>query len=241
MNQQNRHTFYPLAALAMGLAGAGLRALLYRTALDDKGLLERNHPLGILLWLLAAAALVLAFAAGRGSWKNNRAPDVPGRRTFAGIGDILLGVAVLVSVSAGGMEGFPALIPLRKVLGVLCMAALIASGLCHILGKNIPFFCPTLAAVFFLLNALTSYPVWSRDPQLQDYAFTLGAEVCLCLFSYYRAALSLGLPGRKQRFVSGVLGIFLCAAAVAGSYSWIHAAGAVHILSTLLTCDEASL
>lgn len=241
MNQQNRHTLYPLAALAMGLAGAGLRELLYRTALDGKGLLQQGHPLEIAVWLLTAAAFVLAFAAGRGVWKKNRTPDMPRGRIFAGAGDILLGVAVFVSVSTGVQDGFPALIPIRKVLSALCMAALIASGFCHIRGKKIPFFCPTLAAVFFLLNALTSYPVWSRDPQLQDYAFTLGAEICLCLFSYYRAALSLGLPGRKQRFVSGVLGIFLCVSAAVGSDPWIHIAGAVHILTTLLTCDEASL
>ncbi len=237
MNHQKRHIFYPLAALAMGLAGAGLRALLYRVALDSRGLLQQGHPLEIAVWLLTAAAFVLAFAASRGSWMGNRTPDVPSRRIFAGIGDILLGVAVLISVSTGGLEGFPALTPVRKILGVVCMASLIASGFCQIFKKSIPFFCPVAAAVFFLLNMLTNYPVWSRDPQLQDYVFTLGAEICLCLFSYYRAALSLGLPGRKQRFVSGVLGIFFCATAIAGSYSWIHAAGAVHILTTLLSDD----
>ncbi len=240
MNQRKRH-IYPLAALAMGLAGAGLRELLYRTALDGKGMLRQGHPLETAVWLLTAAAFVLAFAAERGSWKKNRTPDLPRGRVFAGVGDVLLGGAVLVSVCAGTLEGFPALMPVRKVLGVLCAALLIVSGLCHILGKKIPFFCPAVAAVFFLLNALTSYPVWSQDPQLQDYAFTLGAEICLCLFSYYRAALSLKLPGRKQRFVSGVLGIFLCVAAIPGGDSWIHIAGAVHILTTLLTCNEVSL
>ena len=241
MNQRKRHIFYPLAALAMGLFGAGLRGLLYRTALDGNGLLRQGHPLETAVWLLTAAVFVLAFAAGRTSWKKNQVPDLPRRRISAGVGDILLGAAVCASVFAGTLEGFPSLMPVRKVLGALCAAALILSGVCHILGKKVPFLCPAAASVFFLLNALTSYPVWSRDPQLQDYAFTLGAEICLCLFSYYRSALSLGLPGRKQRFVSGVLGVFLCAAAVSGSDSWIHIAGAVHILTTLLTCDEASL
>lgn len=241
MNQPKRHIFYPLAALIMGLAGAGLRWLLYRTALDPRGLLRQGHPLEIAVWLLTAAAFVLAFSAGRGSWKKNRTPDLPRRRIFVGAGDILLGVAVFVSVSMDSIEGFPALMPVRKILGALCLAALTASGLCHIFIKKAPFFCPVIAAVFFLLNTLTSYPAWSRDPQLMDYAFTLGAEICLCLFSYYRAALSLGLPGRKQRLVSGVLGIFLCVAAIPGSDSWIQAAGAIHILCFLFSCDEASL
>lgn len=239
MNQRKRHIIYPLAALAMGLAGVVLRVVLYRVALDSSGLLDRSHPLGIAVWLLAAAAIILAFVWGKGSWKFNRVPDSDCRRVFTGLSEIIQGAAVLVTVEMDGLPGFPALLPVQKILGIVCMAAMLWAGVLHLLGKKVPFYCPAAAAVFFLINTLASYPAWSRDPQLMDYAFTLGAEMCLCFFSYYCAALSLGIPGRKQRFVSGVLGIFFCAAAVYGQYPLIHIAGTVYILATLLSSDEA--
>lgn len=239
MNQRKRHIIFPLAALAMGLAGAVLRVLLYRAALDKYGLLVWDHPLVVAVWLLAAAAAVLAFAAGTGSWKYNRAPDSDRRRIFTGLSEILLGAAVCATVFFDVLPGLPALMPVRKILGAVCMAALIHAGIFRLIGKKVPFYCPAAASVFFLLNTLTSYPVWSRDPQLMDYAFTLGAEMCLCFFFYYCAALSLGRPGRKQRLVSGVLGIFFCITALHGDFPLIHIAGAVYILITLLSGDEA--
>jgi len=239
MNQRKRHIVYPLAALVLGLAGAALRAVLYRVALDRNGLLSRSHPLTIAVWLLAAAAFILAAAGGMGSWKYNRVPDSDRRRVLAGLSEILLGVAVYATVSMDGLPGFPALLPVRKILGGVCLAVMMWEGVFHLLGKRVPFYCPAAAAVFFLLNTLSSYPAWSRDPQLMDYAFTLGAELCLCFFFYYRAALCLNLPGRKQRLVSGILGIFFCIAAIPGDFSLIHIAGSVCILATLLSGDEA--
>lgn len=239
MNQRKRHILYPLAALAMGLAGAVLKVMLYRVALDKNGMLERSHPLSAAVWLLAAAAFILAFFGGKGSWKFNRIPESMCRRVFTGLSEILLGAAVYATVSMDSLPGFPALMTVRKILGAVCMAALINAGMIHLFGKKVPFYCYAAAAVFFLFNTLASYPAWSRDPQLMDYAFTLGAEMSLCFFSYYRAALSLGLPGRKQRFVSGVLGIFFCVTAGYGQYPLIHVAGVVYILATLLSSDEA--
>lgn len=241
MNQQTRRIVYPLAALALGIAGSGLRALLYVLATDENGLLQSRHPAGIAAWILAAAAFILAFAASRGVRKDNRTPDSAGRRIFAGIGDILLGAAVCASLSLETLEGFPVLMPVRTVLGIVCFAAMVCSGLLRILGRKVPALLPAAATLFFLLNPLTSYPVWSRDPQLMDYAFTLGAELCLCLFSYYQAALSLGLPGRKQRLAAGLLGLFFCCAAVPGDFALIHAAGAVHILTVLLSAKPAEV
>lgn len=241
MNQQKRHMIYPLAALALGITGSGLRAMLYALATDEKGLLRSHHPAGIAAWLLAAAAFILAFAASRGPWKKNRTPDSAGRRISAGLGDLLLGAAVLASLILGMPEGFPALLPVRKALVFLCFAAMAASGVLRILGRKLPFFLPAAASLFFLFNTLTSYPVWSRDPQLMDYAFTLGAELCLCLFSYYQAALTLGLPGRKQRLAAGLLGLFFCCASIPGDFALIHAAGAVHILTILLSARPAEV
>lgn len=241
MNQRKRHIIFPLAALAIGLAGAGLRGLLYRVALDSSGLLKRSHPLGIAVWLLFAVAVVLAITAGQGQWKHNRTPDRPRRQIFTGIGEILFGAAVYATVRMDTLPGFPALMPMRQIFGAVCMAAMIGAGMCHLFGKQVPFFCPAFAAVFFLLNTLASYPTWSRDPQLMDYAFTLLAEICLCLFSYYCCALSLGLPGRKQRLVVGVLGIFCCVAAIPGHYLLIHIAGIVYILTSLFSNNEVRL
>lgn len=238
MNQRKRYLFYPLAALAMGLAGAALRALLYRTAVDGKGLLVQGHPLGIAVWLLAAAVIFLGAAGGRGFWKYNRVPESDRRRVFAGLGEILLGAAVYFTAATDDLEGFPPLMPVRKILSLVCLAALIYAGMLHLFGKKVPFYCHAAAAVFFLINALSCYPVWSRNPQLMDYAFTMGAEAFLGFFSYYCAALSLRLSGRKPRFVSGVLGIFFCAAAIPGDFPLIHIAGTVYILTALLSGDE---
>lgn len=241
MNQHKRQICFSLAALALGIAGAGLRGALYAFAIDEKGLLIPHHPAAIAVWLLALAGILLTFVAGRGTWKYNRTPDSARRNIFTGLCEILLGAAVYASVSMNTLPGLPVLIPVRKILGAVCMAALINAGMFHLFGKKVPFYCPAVASAFFLINALTCYPAWSRDPQLMDYAFSLGAELCLCLFSYYQAALSLELPGRKQRAVFGILGLFFCCAAIPGDFTLIHAAGAVYLLSVLLTGREERL
>lgn len=241
MNQHKRQIFFSLAALTLGIAEAVLRGALYAFAVDEKGLLIRHHPVEAVAWLLALAGILLAFAAGRGTWKHNRTPEVAQRKIFTGITEILLGAAVYAAVSMETPVGFSALMPVRKILGAVCMAALINAGMFRLFGKKVPFYCPTVVSAFFLINALTCYPAWSRDPQLMDYAFSLGAELCLCFFFYYQAALSLGLPGRKQRTVSGILGLFFCCAAIGGDFSLIHAAGVIYLLFFLLTGREERL
>ena len=53
----------PWSVLALGCVGGALRFLLYRVAVDEKGLLIPMHPVELILWALTAASVCLASRA----------------------------------------------------------------------------------------------------------------------------------------------------------------------------------
>ena len=50
----------PWSVLALGCVGGALRFLVYRVAVDEKGLLIPMHPVELILWALTAASVCLA-------------------------------------------------------------------------------------------------------------------------------------------------------------------------------------
>lgn len=236
MKSQTNRWFFPLLSLGLGLLAGGCRFMLYAAGLDQKGLILMRHPAAIALWVLTALALATA-AAGGILWRGeNRAADVPNCPALQAAGYLCMAGGICSTLLIPEAGGIPILMVLHRYLAYVAVAALIAGAVYRAMGKPIPFFCPSLASLFLLVHALARYRVWSSDPQPVDYLFALGASLCLCLFAYYEAALSVRLSGRRQRLITGVLGIFFTVATSArGEYELLHLGGAFWMLLTLLT------
>lgn len=236
MNENLSRKLYPLLGLALGLAGAGCRFLLYALGTDEKGLIISGHPAALALWAVTAGAILAAVLAGAGFREDNKIPDENRRSLPRVLGSALMALGVFGTLLLPEADGIAGLLRVHGVLAAAAFFCLLAAALFSLLGKPVPFGCYAGAAVFFFVHVVTRYRAWSGNPQMTDYFHALGAGLCLSLFSYYETALAVGLGGRRQRLIVGTLGIFCCVVAAArGEYPLMHLCGAVWMLAVLLT------
>jgi len=234
MNILKKFHFLPLTALVLGAAAFGLRAGLYAFAVDQKGLLVSGHPLTYVLWavVLAGAAFILWNVRkldGSNLYEDNFAPSTP-----AAFNSGLMALGLLMTVTGQAPVGTGAVVLLWRILGVLCIPAMVWAGVSRGQGKK-PFFgTHALLCLFLLIHMVSRYQVWSGNPQLQDYIFELLAAVSLTLFSYYCAAFEADMGSRRMQLGTGLLAVLLCPAALAGTEpGWLYVYGTVWAFSNL--------
>lgn len=195
----------PGAALTCALAGIiawMLRWRLLSTGVDEKGLLTAGHPLALVSWILTACIIVLVVVC---FWKRPGPISVPG----SPLGSLLRALAM----------GIGFLFWQQNVLG---KAATIAAAVTAVISlfsladskKKLP---PVAADIpmllFFLLCLLSRYQIWSAEPELQRYAFSLLALVCLMMATYQHSAIALGLAKGPFFLAFGCLGVYFAFAA----------------------------
>lgn len=227
--KRNENACAPLAiTLAAGLLGATLRLVLYRIGFDHKGILSDTHPLHLICMVLAAAmALYLTNASRKPS-----APRAPLWRLIPG----LLACGLL----AGNAFTFPdpllgTLNIARLVLAFGCAFCIVASVCVDMGGTASAVACHSVICLYFGLDMLCRYRLWSGNPQLPDYCFHVLACAFLTLSSYHRLAFDVGL-GKKGvlRFCS-LMALLLCLFSLVGPEPWqFYLAGGCWACANLL-------
>ena len=214
------------AVPAAGALALLLRAVLYLTGADGKGLLPSGHWAGIALWILSLVVLAGLFVCTRSIHGSRRYQDCFPVSWVSAAGAFLtaLGLAV-TAVSAAGISTGIAELAVR-ILGFAAAAALVAVGLCRMTGAKPPFPCHAALCVYFALRMVYQYRRWSSDPQLQDYCFTLFALMALMLSAYQQAAFDAGIGSHRALWFLSLAAVFLCCPAMYGSRDWVF----------LLTC-----
>lgn len=194
------------------LLGLGLCALLLRLglnawAVDSKGLLVPGHICEFLLWPVSIEAVICALLP------VERRVIAP--RWLPALGGAL-GALGLLSLLLGARPGTP----LQAVwLGTMAVAAAALvfdslSQLRSLPGNVLPF---AMLTVFLVVHLLTHYRLWSGEPQLINYLFSLLASLCFLVFTYCRAREAIGKPGNRARRFVGLLAVFFCLASLAGN------------------------
>lgn len=200
-----------LAAALMGALGAAalaLRAALYAAALDEKGLLLRGHPLGTLIALTAAAALVITLLAAANREHSQGYPPA-----IRGIGAFLFSAGIAFSVIAGGFPDAPAALALR-LLGLAAALALAWTGIQELKAAPGCFLCRVLVCVYSALYLVARYQIWSANPQIQDYVFSVLGCAALALFAYFHAARLISPRYPRRCLAAGLLAGYFCLGAV---------------------------
>lgn len=220
----------PWLILGMGAAGAVLRWQLYALALDEKNLLQPNHPVQWLLWILSVAAAVVMAAA---AWKYKADPD--GEAAAGGsVGPFVLAAAVALTV----LLNRDLQTPTEKaayVLGLISAAALAAVGIFRILRKQPLFALHGVVCMYFAVHMISRYPAWSSNPQIGDSVFSLLGCVFLALFAYYRSAFDANCGKARMWLATGLAAVYACAVALAhGEYPALYLGGCIWALSELL-------
>lgn len=223
-----------VSAIMVPLAAAGcfLRRLVYMTAVDAKNLIISGHPAVTALWVLTAAALVLAVAI---SWKQ-KGNSLAGANSLSFLGHGILATGMALAALLNPIVAPGVLGSLWKVLALAGAVCLLPAGFDRMRGKS-PFFAfYAVPALFFLVNVVAHYQIWCSNPQFTDYAFALLGSVMLALHSYQMAALSLEEGNQKILVLTGLAAVYLCAAELFGSiHPYLYLGGALFALTNLET------
>ena len=201
----------PLLTVALGSLGLVLRMLLYMVAVDAKNLVRMGHPPEILLWLVTIAAAVLIINAVRKGYSVNF-----GNARMGGLGTAVMAAGVVITVLEGGIAP-TGLEKIRDLLGLLSGAGLAAAAVSRWQGKQPFFLLYGIICVFFAIHMVSCYQLWSSNPQIQDYVFTLAACIGLMLFSYQQAAFYAGIGKEKWLLAMGLVSVFSCLVCVSGT------------------------
>lgn len=220
-----------LTFLCAGVIGMALRAILYATAVDEKGLLLTGHWTEICVWILTATAALGLFLllrkCGGPKQYDTAFPASPVRAA----GCILAACAFLLSGAPEAVEAKLAVAEL--VLRFVSAAALIAVGYCRLTGRK-PFFLFHGAVCLYLaLRMVCRYRLWCADPQLQDYCFSLGAYVALMLTAYQFAAFDTDEINHRQLWICGLSAVYLCMLALVGSEPFLMLCCGIWVLTNL--------
>lgn len=228
MSKNSKFKFYPFLFLVLGLLSMACRMGLYARAVDWKGLLV-SHPLTPVLLVLTGLAAACAVLLTRKT-QVSIPVGVP-----AALGGIALAAAVVVQLlNMEAMEESRFLL-LNLFFSAAAAVCALVLALCHARKKQPHFGLYAVLCVFYCIHQLLCYPLWSKDPQLMDYAFSLGAVLCAILFCYGQAAQVLGMKHSRLQGAIGLFGIFCCCTAIANCEFPILYAGTALFLMTELT------
>ena len=217
MNQKAGSGKLSVMMLVLGIAALAMRWGLYATAVDAKGLLRRDQPLGIALMVLTACVVFrIALLVRKG--KNADCCERYGTGGLAGaFGNVAAGAGILTTVLTGApaMEGY--LASAWRILGMAAPACLLLAGMLLVFGKRPFFLLHVVPSLFFLVHIVTRYQLWSAHPQMQDYVFALLGAMALMFFGFYTAALEADCGNSGMRLGMGLAAVYLCMAELARS------------------------
>ena len=195
----------PWSMLGLGCVGCALRFLLYRIAVDEKGLLVPMHPVELILWVLAAGAVALAVLF-TGNDPRKRRDD-----QLEALGQVMVAVGIVISAAGGLKAGAGILDLLHAVMGLAAAVLLCFGAILRWQSKPEPIFCAGVACLFFAVHLISRYRGWSNFTQLQDYLFPVAGTMACMFFSYLRCDSAKW----KVRRVVGIVGTFCCLTAIA--------------------------
>ena len=229
----------PVMMLLWGIAGLALRAALYATAVDVKGLLLRNQPLEIAALVLTAGVLCRILFLIRKQKEDRCFEDLYSAGLMAAVGQVAAAAGILVTVltAGSGMGGYLEIA--WRYLGLAAPVCLLLAGIMRMLGKKPFFLLHVVVCLFFLLHIVTRYQLWSGHPQMQDYVFSLLGAMALMFFGFYTAALEADCGNLPVMMGMGLAAIYLCTAELArSSCPALYLGGIVWVLTDLCSMQK---
>ena len=221
--------------LGAGILGFALRALLYATGFDGRGLLIANHPLSIALWVLTAAAAAVLLLCGFKISGPESYGDAHPVSFSAAMGCFALMAGIGFTVGREFAEFSSRLHLIIWILGICSMAAMGRIGLCRLTGKKPASLFQALLCVYFALRMVSQYRVWSSDPRLLDYCFYLCAYVTLMLTAYHQAAFDAGMGKHRPLWIFSLASVYLCCLSLKSSQDGLLLLGSIIWSFTNLT------
>lgn len=196
--------------LTAGLLGMTLRAFLYAAAMDHKGLLAADHwATWSILGLTGLVLVLLLFLIRHIHGPDGYAQCYPAS-FLQGAGSL----AAALAIAGRSLFLYPAardaLDQAAAISGFMASGGLLLVCCCRLSGKKPIFLCHSAVSIFFALQMVSQYRVWSADPQLMDYGFYLAALICLMLSSYFLASFDADMPKFRALWFFSMMSAFFC-------------------------------
>lgn len=217
-------------SFVLGLAALVLRRMLYMTAVDEKGLLQRMHPLSVGLLALTAAVLLLIYFLVQKQEESASFEGSTSRGVPSALGHAIMALGILTTVLPGNPRMVGYLGAAWRWLGLISPVCLLAAG-AAVYAKKKPFFLLHMVpCLFFVVHVVCHYQAWSGNPQMLDYLFALLGAMALMFFGFYTSALEAGCGSRRMALGMGLAAVYLCLAELANSaYPVLYFAGVVWV------------
>lgn len=223
----------PLLVLCAGLTGAFAREALYLMSTDPSGLLQSNHPLHILCWVLSAVVtLCLGAVLRTQEAADDYAANFPKNNQVLHMS--IIGAAGILVTVLTGLNPRDNLSLIWTVLGLLSAAALVVIGISRAADKRPKFYLYGLLCLFYAVHMICCYKSWSSNPQIEDYCFSLLACACLIISAYQRTAFCAGVGHRRMHLFFCLMAGFFCILCAPGSeHPWLYLTNGCFFLADL--------
>ena len=209
MKQAVKPNQMKLLPCAAGILGLVLRAVLYTDGMDRKGLLVASHWAGMGIWILTAAVATAVLLWCRTLNCSRAYKKSFPASSLQAAGAALAGIACLLSPVAQPLSGNLSII--EPALRFTAAGSLIWISYCRFRGKAPQFLLHSAVCIYLALRLVCQYRAWSADPQIQNYAFYLGAHVALMITAYQFAALDAGYGDHRKLWGAGLAAVYLSA------------------------------
>ena len=205
-----------LKFLLLGAGGLGLalRALLYATGIDSRGLLVRGHWAETGLLLVTAVTVLGIFLLTRPVTGSRDYRKAFPKSAAAAAGCIAAAAGILLNITPGSRG--TSLEHIELILGGMAIVSLLVLAFCRFTGRQVPALFHCILCVYLAIRMVGQYRLWSSTPQLQDYGFYLGAHVALMLTAYQFAAFDAGMGNHRSLWAWGLASIYLCCLSLVG-------------------------
>lgn len=199
-----------IAVTLLGAMGAALRHWLFAVGTDSSGLLLTDHPSQILIWVLTVAVLLLLILAsgklkGSADYKSNFPASCPGAA-----GHVLAAGAAVSILLQTGLPGSDLLHIAGTVLGIASAVCFLVLAFLRLKGRQPIALFHIIICIWLMVELVLLYRTWSATPQLQNYCFSLLANVCIMLSVYYSATFTADMGNRQMHLIFHFLSVFFC-------------------------------
>lgn len=225
MKALSKSKFILFIILIAGVAGMLLRTVLYSAGIDDRGLMDNDHPLHIACLVLSAAVVIYTALSVRKLDGSNAYEDNFPASKHTILSLILLPLWFLAGALTIRDMAFDAIGKVWTALAFASVPCLAYTGYCLVKGRKPLFVFHGIVCVFFVIDLICRSRIWIANPQLPDYTFHLFACVFLTLTAYYRTAFDVGMGSRRPFLFCSLMAIFFCMLSSVGSDSFLFCIG----------------
>ena len=210
MNKLFKPTQLPWFTLIAGIIGCSIRAWLYATGIDSKGLLLSQHPGQFLIWGFTGVVMILLILGTKDLIQAPKYGFNFPAQTVSAVGAALAALGILIA-SITQLGSFGDSFALADILlGFLSAAALGFLGYCRLKGKHPTVIFHAVICVYLMVHLICQYRLWSADPQIQNYAFSLLSSVCIMLSNFYSAAFDANEGKRRPHTFFHMASVYFC-------------------------------